>query len=101
MGEDVREGLPFFDCHKTVQAVPIHGIELRRDGSAVIAFDIRELQENVADADLASHFYTEPGYDKRFEGDEEDMGYYVRYEDGFESWSPTEAFEKGYSRKST
>jgi hypothetical protein len=25
-------------------------------------------------------------------------GHYVRYEDGFESWSPSEAFEKGYTR---
>jgi len=25
-------------------------------------------------------------------------GYYVRYEDGFESWSPAEAFERGYTR---
>lgn len=25
-------------------------------------------------------------------------GYYVRYEDGFESWSPADAFEKGYRR---
>lgn len=25
-------------------------------------------------------------------------GYYVLYEDGFESWSPAEAFEKGYTR---
>lgn len=26
-------------------------------------------------------------------------GYYVRYEgDGFESWSPAEAFEQGYTR---
>ena len=25
-------------------------------------------------------------------------GYYVRYKDGFESWSPAEAFEKGYTR---
>ena len=23
-------------------------------------------------------------------------GYYVRYEDGFESWSPAKAFEEGY-----
>lgn len=27
-------------------------------------------------------------------------GYYVRYEDGFESWSPAEAFEQGYTRLS-
>lgn len=25
-------------------------------------------------------------------------GYYVRYEDGFESWSPARAFEDGYTR---
>ena len=25
-------------------------------------------------------------------------GYYVRYNDNFESWSPAEAFEKGYTR---
>ena len=25
-------------------------------------------------------------------------GYYVRYEDGFESWSPAEPFEAGYTR---
>ena len=27
-----------------------------------------------------------------------DLGYYVRYEDGYESWSPTDAFEGGYDR---
>jgi len=25
-------------------------------------------------------------------------GYYVRYEDGYESWSPAKAFEEGYAR---
>lgn len=25
-------------------------------------------------------------------------GYYVRYDDGFESWSPAEPFESGYTR---
>lgn len=25
-------------------------------------------------------------------------GYYVRYKDGYESWSPAEAFENGYTR---
>ena len=24
-------------------------------------------------------------------------GYYVRYPDGYESWSPAEAFEEGYT----
>lgn len=25
-------------------------------------------------------------------------GYYVRYQDGYESWSPAKAFEEGYTR---
>jgi len=25
-------------------------------------------------------------------------GYYVRYEDGYESWSPAKAFEEGYTQ---
>jgi len=28
-----------------------------------------------------------------------DYGYFVRYADGFESWSPSEAFEEGYTRE--
>jgi len=28
-----------------------------------------------------------------------DHGYYVLYEDGFESWSPTKAFEGGYAKE--
>lgn len=26
-------------------------------------------------------------------------GYYVRYADGYESWSPAEAFEEGYTKE--
>lgn len=32
------------------------------------------------------------------EGGEGIGGYYVRYADGFESWSPAKAFEEGYTR---
>ena len=31
-------------------------------------------------------------------GDTPVGGYYVRYEDGYESWSPAQAFEEGYTR---
>ena len=27
----------------------------------------------------------------------EDLGYFIRYSDGYTSWSPTKAFEEGYS----
>jgi hypothetical protein len=29
----------------------------------------------------------------------DDLGYFVVYEDGYQSWSPTEAFEKGYTKR--
>jgi hypothetical protein len=31
-------------------------------------------------------------------GDNPVGGYYVRYENGFESWSPAKAFEEGYTK---
>lgn len=34
----------------------------------------------------------------RYEEHVDDMGYLVRYADGFLSWSPTQAFENGYTR---
>lgn len=34
----------------------------------------------------------------RFKPDSpDDLGYFVRYEDGYESWSPSKAFEAGYT----
>lgn len=40
-----------------------------------------------------------PGAGKHFRPtvDGADPGYYVRYVDGYESWSPTKAFDEGYS----
>jgi hypothetical protein len=35
---------------------------------------------------------------ERFKGTDEDPGYYVVYQDGYASWSPSKAFEDGYSR---
>ena len=32
----------------------------------------------------------------RYQGSDEDQGYYVRYPDGYESWSPSKSFEEGY-----
>ena len=33
----------------------------------------------------------------RFNGGDDDLGYYVEYQDGFASWSPTKALEDGYA----
>lgn len=78
------QNMPKYVCHKTVSALNI---------ARVILGDPKSFLDPV---------------DKRFplvEVDEEWMrrhkpkgqGYYVVYEDGYTSWSPVEAFEKGYT----
>lgn len=34
---------------------------------------------------------------ERYRGTEIDEGYYVVYDDGYASWSPSKAFEDGYT----
>lgn len=80
--------LPRYQSHKKVWALEIAAIEIKEDKSAVIApvdkrYDV---------------FTTKPGWAERFEGSEEDKGYWVQYEDGFTSWSPTKAFLDGYTK---
>lgn len=73
--------LPRWKSHKIVEAFEIEEIrgvtQARLLGSGYSVF--------VSDEYIAKHH---PAIG----------GYYVRYEDGYESWSPKEAFENGYSR---
>lgn len=87
MNQPMRE-LPKYQSHKIVRALKIAAIETHKDGSATIA----------PKDDGFSTLKTQPGYAERFKGEEIDLGYYVCYEDGYESWSPAEAFESGYTR---
>lgn len=79
---------PRYKSHKEVWAIKIAAIAFAENGSAKIA---------PADEGYVS-FSTCPGFRDRFHGDESDPGYYVCYKDGYESWSPTKAFEEGYTR---
>lgn len=81
--------MPRYVCHKEVWALKIAAVEINQDKSADIA---------PSDPGYAS-FTTQPGWSERFKGSEEDLGYFVVYKDGYESWSPTKAFEEGYTRK--
>ena len=84
---DKRE-LPRYKCHKEVWALKIAIVQMNADRSARIS---------PAD-DGYGTFTTEPGWGSRFHGNEDDPGYYIVYEDGFKSWSPSKAFEDGYAR---
>lgn len=85
---DAQREMPKYRCHKEVWALKIAAAEVNRDGSVTIA---------PADDGYAV-FLTDSDFGSRFKGSENDSGYYVVYEDGYRSWSPSAAFENGYSR---
>jgi hypothetical protein len=80
--------MPRYKCHKQVWALKIAAIEIHKDRSATIA---------PADRGYAQ-LHVPPSWTERWKGSEADLGYYVQYDDGFASWSPTKAFEEGYTR---
>lgn len=84
---EVTRRMPQYRCHKEVSALKIAAIEILNTGAAKIA--------PVNDGFAA--FITGTDYAKRFGGHEGDLGYFVVYKDGYQSWSPTAAFEEGYT----
>lgn len=83
---DTSTPMPRYQCHKKVWALKIAAIELDASRVAKIA----PADRNFAMITTGPHF--------PFKGSEEDLGYLVVYEDGYQSWSPTKAFEDGYTR---
>lgn len=89
--EAVSAQMPRYQCHKKVWALKIKAVE--PDGSA---------PRGAAGSCLITP--EEPGYG-RFRVDEDYCrkhnpqagGYYVVYDDGYQSFSPARAFEEGYS----
>ena len=78
--------LPEYQCHKKVRALAIAAIQINKDKSA-----------NIAPAAYGfAPFTTRPNFP--WKGSERDLGFYVVYDDGYESWSPTKAFMDGYTR---
>ncbi len=79
-----------YQSHKVVEAFKIDGIESTErtaDGEfTTYLFANREHQEVTVDRAYMDKHQPQVG------------GYYVRYADGYESWSPAEAFEEGYTK---
>lgn len=89
------EGLPRWKCHKEVWAGRILKWSSVPDDGAV-----GHKPEYVLSLDNGMEFFiTENQFNTQFfkQGDK-DLGYLVVYRDGYTSWSPTEAFESGYTR---
>ena len=86
---EVKE-LPRYKCHKVVHAMELERVEPMpmASGGGVTLFPKDESYQPIVcnEEYLCKH--------RRLV---ESRGYYVVYEDGYESWSPTEAFEEGYT----
>lgn len=85
--------MPQYQCHKKVWALKIKDIERFEEGtSAALAGAACIVPEDVGYAP----FFVQQGYvDKH---NPQAGGYYVVYDDGYQSWSPAKAFEEGYTR---
>ena len=76
--------IPQYRSHKVVGALKIKEVAGNADFSATLYFE----DDNYAPIDV----------DKEYVGKHRPQagGYYVRYADNYESWSPAKAFEEGY-----
>ncbi len=79
--------LPRWQCHKQVSADRI--VQLNRTPEGRRAWVLAGGAVIEVSPDLAA---------RAAKMTRDDLGYYVRYDDGYESWSPSKAFEDGYSR---
>jgi hypothetical protein len=103
---DSQPSLPRYRCTKIVRAAKIARIERSQPGDDVDIVNERELSEwhdrhggavlelNVDGQTIAQQVNL--AYVRKH--DPQVGGYYVQYDDGYESWSPAEAFEAGYVR---
>lgn len=77
--------LPKYKCHKEVRAAKISLVEIKESGGAKLHLT----PEGVGSIDVPPEYMIKhkPHIN----------GYYVLYKDGYESFSPPQPFEHGYS----
>ena len=84
----IRE-MPKYKCHKEVRALKIKDVLTswtgQKEGSAYLTFEEEGYLPHEVSREYFEKHEPRPG------------GYYVVYEDGYESWSPAEPFEAGYA----
>ena len=85
MGE-VGIEIPKYKSHKEVWALKMKSVALTEDGTGVFIPDDEGYAPIKLDAGYMQKHNPQAG------------GYYIVYQDGYKSWSPAEAFEKGYTR---
>lgn len=84
-----KQKLPKYNCHKQVEAVKI--VELHRnatnDNSLILTPENNEYGSFIVSDEYVKKHNPQVG------------GYYVVYEDSYESYSPSDVFERGYTKQ--
>lgn len=79
-----------YTCHKTVEAFKIERIRFSSaGGNWLFAQDTRDEGQEVESVHVTNEYIEKH--------DPHVGGYYVKYADGYESFSPTGPFEAGYT----
>lgn len=84
----VAPKLPVYKSHKKVRALALSDVVINNDTGAAW---LTPMDTGYAPFDAPA------GWASRFHGSDDDCGYFVVYEDGYASWSPSRAFEDGYT----
>lgn len=82
------ERLPQWQCHKIVGAAKIDAIDRKPNGAAILHLSA---DGQKLDSIRVDHEYMEKH--RPYEG-----GYFVHYQEGYQSFSPAPVFEAGYDR---
>lgn len=83
----VSREMPKYQCHKQVWALKIQSISVGKSNEQFVLLHFEEDGYAPLPVSADWHFKHKP----------EVGGYYVVYEDGYKSYSPSAAFESGYS----
>ncbi len=91
MSNENGQEWPKYKCHKIVEALKIQKAKhFEKQNRMELHFE--DFEPIYMDIDTSARFKF-----KDADGNV-DAGYYVVYEGGYVSWSPTKAFEDGYTR---
>ncbi|MGA9668408.1 MAG: hypothetical protein WBQ94_04325 [Terracidiphilus sp.] len=84
--------LPRYQCHKIVRALLIFDVSVGANGGALLFPHDPRYAPIAVTAEWMKKHNPQPE-----SAGQQTRGYFVRYEDGYESWSPEKAFVDGYT----
>lgn len=94
----VTAEMPKYQCHKQVWALKISSIEFGLDPDAMVGDTSPEILRLVFENGLYAPIRITPDYFNKHQP--KVGGYYVKHSDGYESYSPANVFEDGYTKAS-